>query len=596
MNKIKIKEILSNKKLNLKYGIKIMNIRTKYLSIIISVLFLLTLLPVSLSAKGGRIPTYAKNGMVVSTSEIASKIGRDIFKKGGNAVDAAVATAFSLAVTCPRAGNIGGGGFMVYHRFDGMVTTIDFREKAPLAAEKMMYLDDNGAIKGNINHDGFLSIGVPGTVAGLYKAHSLYGSLSWSELLAPAIKLAEKGFAVTWGIHLSLSEPFIKKRLQSYTTSLKTYFDDDLNPLEPGFLWKQPELARTLKRIQKKGHDGFYKGETAKKLADFILKNGGIITAEDLEKYEAIERKPIHGTYRGYDIYSMPPPSSGGVTIVEMLNILEGYDLKSIGHNSAAYMHLLTEIMGRAFADRAKYLGDSDFNQGMPIEKLISMKHADKLRNTISMEAASKSDPHKFNDVYESEETTHFSVIDKEGNAISITYTLEYSFGSGIVAEGLGFLLNNEMGDFNAIPGLTDNSGRIGTKPNLIAPQKRMLSSMSPTIVSHNEKPLLVIGSPGGRTIINTVLQIILNYIDHGMNIAEAIEAGRFHHQWLPDVTYVEKGAISKDTEKILTEMGHKIQYRGFQGSAMGIHYDPEKKLMSGAADSRSYDGAAAGY
>jgi len=575
---------------------KTMNIRTKYISTIISVLFLLSLLPSGLLAKGGRIPTYAKNGMVVSTSEIASNIGMDILRRGGNSIDAAVATAFSLAVTCPWAGNIGGGGFMVFHRADGMVTTIDFREKAPLAAEKEMYLDGNGSIKENINHDGFLSIGVPGTVAGLYKAHSLYGRLPWPDLLAPAIELAEKGFPVTWGIHTRLSDPFLKKRLQSYETSLKTYFDDKLNPLEPGYLWKQPELAQTLRHIQKRGHDGFYKGETAKKISDFIIKNGGIITTKDLEKYEAVERKPIHGTYRGYDIYSMPPPSSGGVAIVEMLNILEGYNLKRIGHNSASYIHLLTETMGRAFADRAKYIGDPDYNQDMPVDRLISKEHAKELRKTISLKSASISDPNKFNRMYESEETTHFSVMDKEGNAVSVTYTLEYPFGSAIMAQGLGFLLNNEMGDFNAIPGLTNDKGRIGTKPNLIAPAKRMLSSMSPTIVSHKGKPLLVIGSPGGRTIINTVLQIILNHIDHEMNIAEAIEAGRFHHQWLPDVTDVEKGAISTDTEKIFTEMGHKIQYRGFQGRAMGIHYDPVKELISGAADSRSYDGAAVGY
>lgn len=561
---------------------------------------ILILLPLVFSsilwAKGGRIPVFAKNGMVVSASEIASKVGRDILKKGGNSVDAAVATAFSLAVTCPRAGNIGGGGFMVYHRSDGMVTTIDFREKAPLASEKLMYLDENGVVKDNSNHDGFLSIGVPGTVAGLYKAHSLYGKLQWPDLLKPAIELAEKGFPVTWGLHKDLGDPFIKKRLQAYETSAKTYFDKNFDPLKPGIIWKQPELARTLKRILKKGHDGFYKGETAKKLSDFILKNGGIITTEDLARYKAIERKPVHGTYRGYDIYSMPPPSSGGIAIIEMLNILEGYDLKTIGHNSAIYIHLLSETMGRAFADRAEYLGDPDFNKGMPVDRLISKHHAEKLRNSVSLTEKSKSDPERFNSVYESEETTHLSVLDKEGNAVSLTYTLEYSFGSGIVADGLGFLLNNEMGDFNAVPGLTDENGMIGTKPNLIAPEKRMLSSMSPTIVSHKGKPCLVIGSPGGRTIINTVLQIILNYIDHGMNIAGAIEAGRFHHQWLPDILYIEKNAISKDTEKILTEMGHKIEYRNSQGRAMGVHYDSEKKVMGGAADSRSYDGAAAGY
>ena len=564
--------------------------------LVIPVILLSVILPAMLMAKGGRIPAYARNGMVVSTSEIASETGRDILEKGGNAIDAAVATAFSLAVTCPWAGNIGGGGFMVYYRSDGMVTAIDFREKAPLAAGKLMYLDENGSVKDNSNHDGFLSIGVPGTVAGLYKAHRLYGRLPWFDLLKPAIELAEKGFPVTWGIHISLSDPFIQKRLQSYETSRKKYFHGDSKSLEPGFIWKQPELAGTLRRIQKKGRDGFYKGETAKKLSEFILKNGGIITEKDLEKYEAVERKPVHGTYRGFDIYSMPPPSSGGVALIEMLNMLEGFDLKAMGHNSALYIHLLSETMRRAFADRAEYLGDPDFNHDMPVDMLISKKHAAKLRNTISLSEKSESDPEFFNNSYESEETTHLCVMDRDGSAVSLTYTLEYLYGSGITADGLGFLLNNEMGDFNAIPGLTDDKGRIGTKPNLIAPEKRMLSSMSPTIVTRDGKPLLVIGSPGGRTIINTVLQVILNYIDHGMNIAEAIEAGRFHHQWLPDVIYIEKNAISKDTEKILKALGHKIEYRGYQGSAMGIHYDSGKKPISGAADSRSYDGAAAGY
>ena len=564
--------------------------------LVIPVILLSVILPAMLMAKGGRIPAYARNGMVVSTSEIASETGRDILEKGGNAIDAAVATAFSLAVTCPWAGNIGGGGFMVYYRSDGMVTAIDFREKAPLAAGKLMYLDENGSVKDNSNHDGFLSIGVPGTVAGLYKAHRLYGRLPWFDLLKPAIELAEKGFPVTWGIHISLSDPFIQKRLQSYETSRKKYFHGDSKSLEPGFIWKQPELAGTLRRIQKKGREGFYRGETAKKLSEFILKNGGIITEKDLEKYEAVERKPVHGTYRGFDIYSMPPPSSGGVALIEMLNMLEGFDLKAMGHNSALYIHLLSETMRRAFADRAEYLGDPDFNHDMPVDMLISKKHAAKLRNTISLSEKSESDPEFFNNSYESEETTHLCVMDRDGSAVSLTYTLEYLYGSGITADGLGFLLNNEMGDFNAIPGLTDDKGRIGTKPNLIAPEKRMLSSMSPTIVTRDGKPLLVIGSPGGRTIINTVLQVILNYIDHGMNIAEAIEAGRFHHQWLPDVIYIEKNAISKDTEKILKALGHKIEYRGYQGSAMGIHYDSGKKLISGAADSRSYDGAAAGY
>jgi len=547
-------------------------------------------------SKGGKTPTYARKGMVVSDSEIASKVGCNILANGGNAIDASIATAFALAVTWPTAGNIGGGGFMIYHRSDGKVTSFDFREKAPVNASQVMYLSKDRLIHDNSNHDGFLSIGVPGTVAGLYKAHQLYGKKSWSDLLEPAIKLASEGFEFTWTLNNHTSNDRLKKRLQKYPSTLQVFYKKNLESYQPGEIWRQPDLANTLKRIQKHGHDGFYKGITADKLVSFIQKNGGIITVEDLANYEAIERKPAHGTYRDYDIYSMPPPSSGGITLIEMLNILEGYNLKGTGHNSALYLHLLTEAMRRAYADRAKYLGDPDFNPEMPVEKLVSKSYAKMLRNSIDRFIASESDSAGFNQSFESEETTHFSVVDIDGNAVSLTYTLEYGYGSGIVAEGLGFLLNNEMGDFNAVPGLTDREGNIGTKPNLIAPQKRMLSSMTPTILAKSGKPVIVIGSPGGRTIINTVLQVILNMVDHDMNIAVAIEAGRIHHQWLPDITRIEKWAISPDTEKLYTNMGHKVQYGLFQGRAMGVSIDYEKEIISGAADSRSHDGAAIGF
>lgn len=542
----------------------------------------------------GRIPERARNGMVVSASRYASQVGVDILRKGGNAVDAAVATAFALAVTWPSAGNIGGGGFLVYHGADGFVTAFDFREKAPLAATETMFLDEDGKIRNRSNHEGLLAVGVPGTVAGLALAHQRLGKLPWKELVQPAIDLARKGFPVTWALHDAMIrlQPWFEK----YPSTARVFLKHGREPYQPGELWKQPDLAETLKRIQKYGKDGFYRGKTARLIAEFMRRHGGLITEEDLARYEAKERRPVHGTYRGYDVYAMCPPSSGGVALVEMLNILEGFNLSEMGHNSALYMHLLTEAMRRAFADRARYLGDPDFNPDMPIEKLISKAYARTLRRSIDLFRASKSDPTKFNDLYESTETTHLSVVDAEGNAVSLTYTLEQGYGSKIVVEGAGFLLNNEMGDFNPIPGLTDTTGLIGTPPNLIAPEKRMLSSMTPTIVAKDGKPVLVIGSPGGRTIINTVLQVILNVIDHGMNIGEAIEAGRIHHQWLPDVTFIERGATTLDSRRLYEMMGHRVRIRRMQGRAMGIYIDHSRGILYGAADTRSPDGAAIGY
>lgn len=547
-------------------------------------------------ARGGKTPAHAKNGMVVSTSGTASGIGREVLQKGGNAVDAAVATAFALAVTWPSAGNIGGGGFLVYHTGDGAVTTIDFREKAPGAAARDMFLAEDGTIRDNANHSGILAVAVPGTVAGLYKAHTLYGKKSWSELVEPAVKLANQGFKMTWGLFFSLKAPWTEQRLKRDPAAAETFYKKTGQPYQPGEIWCQPDLAESLKRIQKSGHNGFYSGVTAEKLAEFMKKNGGLITLEDLQRYTAVERTSVHGTYRGYDIYSMPPPSSGGIVLIEMLNILEGYDLREMGHNSAQYLHLLTETMRRAYADRARHLGDSDFNPGLPIERLTSKTYATVLRNSIDRSKASKSDPALFNTAFESEQTTHISVVDDQGNAVALTYTLEQSYGSAMVAEDLGFLLNNEMGDFNAIPGLTDRDGTIGTLPNLIEPEKRMLSSMTPAIVAREGNPVLVVGSPGGRTIINTVLQTILNYIDFNMNVAEAIEAGRIHHPWLPDTTTVEAWAISPDTEALYRSMGHEVKYRKFLGRVMGLSIDHENGLISGAADSRSMDGAATGY
>lgn len=546
-------------------------------------------------AQSGRTPAPARNGMVVSSHYLGSEVGRDVLQKGGNAVDAAIATAFALAVTLPAAGNIGGGGFLVYYGADGEVTSFNFREKAPLTATETMFLGDDGEIRDNSNHEGALSVGVPGTVAGLALAHERLGSMPWKDLVEPAVRLARDGFPSTWVMQNFLE--FISERVDEYPSTARAFLKDGRVPYEPGEIWKQPDLARTLQRIQKDGRDGFYAGRTAELVEAYMEANGGLITREDLAAYEAVEQPVIHGTYRGYDIYSMAPPSSGGVILVEMLNILEGFNLAAFGHNSALYLHVLTEAMRRAYADRAEHLGDPDFNPLMPVERLTSKAYADALREDIDLYSASDSDSSRFNAAYlESEETTHFSVVDAQGNAVSMTYTLEYGYGSKMVVEGAGFLLNNEMGDFNPIPGRTTTSGLIGTPPNLVAPEKRMLSSMTPTIVARDGRPVLLIGTPGGRTIINTVLQVILNVVDHGMDVGQAIEAGRIHHQWLPDRTAIEEYSLSPDTKRMYEMLGHETYYRSTLGSAMGIYLDHEEGLIYGAADSRSFDGAAVGY
>ena len=539
-------------------------------------------------------PVRGENGVIASSSRIASEVGIDILRKGGNAVDAAIATAFAMAVTWPTAGNIGGGGFMVYHGADGEATTFDFREKAPLASTKTMYLDDDGNVRNNSNHDGILAVGVPGTVAGMELAHRRLGSMAWADLLQPAIDLARDGIPISWHLHDAFKRQ--NSHWQLYPSSAKVFLKADGSFYQPGDTWRQPDLAATLERIQAEGKDGFYGGETARLIADFMAANEGIITLEDLEKYEAKEREPIRGTYRGYEIVSMPPPSSGGVALVQMLNILEGFDLGEIGHNSALYLHLLTEAMRRAYADRANYLGDPDFNEDMPLARLTSKEHAERQRGSIVFHSASKSDPARFAEVYESEETTHFSVVDKDGNMVSLTYTLEHGYGSKIVVDGAGFLLNNEMGDFNARPGVTDEDGWIGTEPNQIRPEQRMLSSMTPTVVAKDGVPLFATGTPGGKTIINTTMQTILNVIDHDMNIARAISAPRIHHQWLPDSTRMEAARISPDTIRLYEQRGHTVRATRQIGSAMGVYRDPETGVLSGGADPRAEDGGAVAY
>ena len=554
----------------------------------------IALLSFPLFADGGRTPLRVENGIVTSASRLASEVGVDVLKQGGNAVDAAIATAFALAVTWPTAGNIGGGGFLVFHGEDGYATTFDFREKAPLATTETMYLGEDGKVVDNSNHRGLLSVGVPGTVAGLYLAHQRLGKLPWAVLVAPSVKLARDGIPITY----ALVDGFRRNLSfwQTYPSSAEVFLKADGSQYQLGETWHQPDLAITLERIQNEGRDGFYKGENARLLADFMQDGGGLITEEDLALYEAVEREPVRGTYRGYEIVSMAPPSSGGVGIIQMLNILEGFDLAASGHNSAQYLHLLTESMRRTYADRAQFLGDPDFNPDMPLNRLMDKEYAARLRPTIDLDHASVSDEREFGNIYESDETTHFSVVDSGGNMVSLTYTLENSYGSRIVAEGSGYLLNNEMGDFNAVPGVTDRQGQIGTTPNLLAPQKRMLSSMSPAIVAKDGQPMMAIGSPGGRTIINTTLQVILNVIDHGMNIAQAVEAGRIHHQWLPDVTSLEGNSFSVDTINLYEAKGHSTRVGNNQGSAMGIYHDRETGLFHGAADSRAGDGAAVGY
>jgi len=552
----------------------------------------------SLLIVGSQFPvfsqTYGKNGMVVSDNVVASQVGVDILKKGGNAVDAAIATAFALEVTHPEAGNIGGGGFMVFMKANSEVTTFDFREKAPLAASPTMFLGVDGKIKNNSNHEGLLSVGVPGTVAGLFLAHEKYGKLPWKDLVQPSVDLAKNGFNMTFGLYEAAL--YQTKKDDSHDIMQNYFLGENGEVVTPGQTWKQPALANTLIAIRDHGRDGFYKGEVAEEIERYMKSNGGIITKEDLIKYEAVEREPLKGTYKGYEIYSMPPPSSGGVALIEMMNLLEQAGIDTVEFNSTSYVHLVAEAMKRGFADRAEYLGDPDFNLDMPLDRLLSKDFAKKRFENLDLQHASASDSSKFGHPYGGNNTTHFSVVDKDGNSISMTYTLENSYGSGMGSDKLGFIFNNEMGDFNPIPGVTTTSGLIGSDPNLVAPEKRMLSSMTPTIVAKDGKPYLIIGSPGGRTIINTVFQTVLNVLAYDMRIDRAIEAMKIHHQWLPNQILYERNLMSPDTRKALEKMGHILRATTNLGVLMGITYDAELGAYVGAADSASEDGAAVGY
>lgn len=556
------------------------------------ILLSLMLLALATQLAAENAPTRAKNGMVISQSVIASEVGVDVLEDGGNAIDAAVATAFALAVTHPSAGNIGGGGFLIFRPAVGEPIAFDFREMAPAKATDTMWLE-NGEYSFERHHLSHLSVGVPGTVAGMRMAWEEYGSLAWQRLVEPAIRIAQDGFAVSDGLARSLDRSM--ERMGKYPAT-KAQFTKNGEPFEAGDILKQADLAETLIRIAEDGARGFYEGETARLIAEEMAKNGGLITEEDLKAYRAQKRAPIRGTYRGVEIISMPPPSSGGIVLVEMLNILEGYDVAGDGFGSARNLHRMAESMRRAYSDRAHYLGDPDFNPDMPIERLTSKEYAAQLRRTIQPDRASKSTPDSFEWPQESPETTHYSIVDADRNAVSVTYTLEFGYGSGIVVPGAGFLLNNEMGDFNGAPGLTDERGLIGTKPNLAAPHKRMLSSMTPTIVAKDGELLMVTGTPGGRTIINTVLQTILNVVDHDMNAQAAVDAGRIHHQWLPDRINYERQMFSPDTLNILRWLGHDLRERTNQGSAHVIVFDREDEMLEGGVDRRSTTSGVASY
>ena len=546
----------------------------------------------SLETRAATAPELGRRGMVVAQERLAAEAGLAILKQGGNSVDAAVTTALALAVTHPAAGNIGGGGFLLFRSGSGETAAYDFREKAPAQSFANMFLT-NGGYDPLKHHKSHVSVGVPGTVAGLHLAWKSHGNLPWKRLVLPAVRLARNGFTVSPNLADSL-----KNQLPAMRANPAAYaqFSKAGKPYEAGELLKQPDLARSLERIANKGPAGFYAGETAEMIVREMRAGGGLITHDDLRAYEAKVRAPVRGSYRGFEIISMPPPSSGGVALIEMLNILEGWDLEAAGFGSSRTTHLMVEAMRRAFSHRALFLGDPDFNPDLPLSKLLSKEFAATVRASISLEKASESSPDTFIWPEENLQTTHFSVVDRQGNAVSLTFTLEDSYGSRIVVAGAGFLLNNEMGDFNAHPGRTDITGLIGTPPNVAAPGKRMLSSMAPSIVCKEGTLLLVTGSPGGRTIINTVLETIINTIDFGMNAQEAVDAPRFHHQWLPDQLLYEKHGLSHDVLQKLESWGHKTKAIQSQGAAQVIRVNPSSGWMEGAADRRDPDSAAQGW
>ena len=562
----------------------------------LAVIFLRCLLSILVVVAGlagaTREPVRARQAMVVSTRDEATRAGLEILRDGGNAVDAAVAVGFALAVAHPAAGNLGGGGFMLIRFADGRSTFLDFRERAPAAAHRDMYLDKDG----NPTDDdqvGYRASGVPGSARGFELALRKYGTKPWAQVLRPAIELAERGFEVTY----LLSEALRGNRKLAQFAESRRIFQRGGRHYDMGETFRQPDLHQTLVRIAKGGADEFYKGKTARLIAADMQKNGGTIALEDLAAYKPVERNSLSGRYGDYELVSPPPPSSGGVGVIQMLNMLEGSGYERSGPGSAAAIHYVAETMRRFFADRAQYFGDPDFVE-IPVERLISKDYARARRTSIHLGRAGASDPDATDATGyglggESTETTHFSVVDKEGNAVAVTYTLNGSYGSGVTAKGTGVLLNNEMNDFSAKPGAPNNAGLLTSEQNAIAPGKRPLSSMTPTIVTRDGKLFLVVGSPGGPTIISTVLQVITNVVDFGMDLRQAVDFPRFHHQWMPDELRLERHGTSSDTVERLRQRGHRLRFVEKQGRVMAIQVG--EKWLLGAADARS-EGSARGY
>ncbi|WP_106478485.1 gamma-glutamyltransferase [Phytohalomonas tamaricis] len=537
-------------------------------------------------------PAVGTHGMVATSNTLATQVAHDVLAQGGNAVDAAVTAGFALAVTQPQSGNIGGGGFMlISDEKSGKVIAIDYREKAPQGASETMFQDEHGNVIADASRYTANASGVPGTVAGLALALDKYGTLSLAQALAPAITLAENGFAVPQLFSDNISQA--RERLTQWEATRKTFFKSDGSVYQPGEVFKQPELAATLKRIAEQGPREFYEGKTAQLLIAEMKRHGGIMTLNDLNAYQPALREPVHGSYRGYDVYSMSPPSSGGAHIVQILNMLEGDDIGALGFNSAATIHLMSEAMKRAYADRSQYLGDTDF-VNVPLAAITSKAYAHSLRAQFDMQHATPSSEIAPGQVapYESDQTTHFSVADDQGLAVSNTYTLNFSYGSGITVDGAGFLMNNEMDDFSAKPGVPNAYGLIGGAANKIEPGKRMLSSMSPTIVKHDGKNFLITGSPGGSRIITTTLQVIMNVIDHRMNIQAAVSVPRVHDQWSPEEIRIEQG-ISPDTINLLEAMGHTVVTKEAMGASQSIVI--ENGTFYGGADPRRSTSAAMG-
>jgi gamma-glutamyltranspeptidase/glutathione hydrolase len=577
------------------------------------ILLLLTILALASSAFAATRPVHAQHGMVVSVHDLASQAGVEILQAGGNAVDAAVATGFALAVVHPPAGNIGGGGFMLIRMADGKAHFLDYREKAPAAATRDMYLDPQGNVIEGASEYGYKAIGVPGSVAGMVTAEKKFGKLTLKQVIAPAIKLARGGFALTWDEAHDLHDSYLAKFPES-----RRVFQRNGDYYKSGEVFRQPDLARTLERIAE-NPDDFYHGALARELAAAVQKGGGLITAEDLAHYEVKEREPVHGSYRGYDVISAPPPSSGGTVLIESLNILEGYDLAKMQSRSAQSIHFTVEGFRRAFFDRAEFMGDPDFSR-IPVAQLLDKRYAAAWRESIAPEHASASQELKRPAIFseleqyaqahpleaprrESNHTTHYSVVDAEGNAVSVTTTINDWFGSRVTADGLGFLLNDEMDDFSSKPGVPNADGLIQGAANEIGPGKRPLSSMTPTIVVHNGKTVMVLGSPGSSKIITTVANVLMGVVDYGMNLQEAVNAPRFHNQWLPDVVSVEEW-FSPDTVGTLGRMGYKVQIGLHDGQDVSPYWsdaeciaiDEKTGERLGATDGRNSRGKAVGY